>query len=493
MAVRTADEVAGAAAVRVSLPLLAGIAVYVLLLALGDRLLGDPDTYWHIVVGRWIVEHQAFPHADMFSATARGAPWIAKEWLSQVLYAGAYAVAGWTAVVVLAAAAVAAALALLARFLLDELPPIPALALVTAALVLTAPHIVARPHVLALPVMVAWVAALVRAADRGNVPSLKLLPLMVAWANLHGGFTLGLALIAPIALEAVLACPASERRTAALAWLRFGVLAVLAGCITPYGWESILVTYRILGLGTALTIIGEWQPQDFTRVGAFELCLLLAVGFALYRGFTLPPLRIVVLLGLLHLALAHSRNAELIGLLGPLVIARPLARQIGSSRMEAGKVHGGSMSFADGAALIAAIAVTCALIAAHSFAPSARVTPALAVEAIKRAGAGPIFNDYDFGGYLIHAGLAPFIDGRTELYGGAFTARHHRAVTLQNVPDFLRLLEDYRIGATLLAPTTPAAGLLDVLPGWKRLYADDVAVVHVKQSSTGVSPKPHEN
>jgi hypothetical protein len=44
--------------------------------------------------------------------------------------------------------------------------------------------------------------------------------------------------------------------------------------------------------------------------------------------------------------------------------------------------------------------------------------------------------------------------------------------------DFLKLLDQYKIGATLLAPDTPAVALLDRLPDWPRVYSDDVAVVH---------------
>jgi hypothetical protein len=86
-----------------------------------------------------------------------------------------------------------------------------------------------------------------------------------------------------------------------------------------------------------------------------------------------------------------------------------------------------------------------------------------------------MLNDYDFGGYLDFVGIAPFIDGRAELYG----ERYDRALGLQNLPDFLRLLDEYRIQVTLLAPSTPAVGLLDRLPDWKRAYADDIAVVHM--------------
>jgi len=266
--------------------------MYALLLALGPRLLNDPDSFWHLVIGRWMVEHRAVPHVDIFSFTMTGAPWIAKEWLSQLLYAGAHALGGWIAVVVLAAAAIAFAFGLLTHFLSERMPWVPAIALTAAAALLTAPHLVARPHALALPLLVAWVAGLVAAAEAQRAPPLALLPLMTLWANLHGGFTFGLAIIAPFALEAVLAADPAERLTVAWRWLRFGALALLAACITPYGPESILVTGRILGLGDALSFINEWRPQDFTRLGLFELCLLLGIALLLWRGLTLPPIRV---------------------------------------------------------------------------------------------------------------------------------------------------------------------------------------------------------
>jgi hypothetical protein len=67
------------------------------------------------------------------------------------------------------------------------------------------------------------------------------------------------------------------------------------------------------------------------------------------------------------------------------------------------------------------------------------------------------------------------------IYGERYVFRHDRALSLQNLPDFLRLLDECRIQVTLLAPSTPAVGLLDRLPDWKRAYADDVAVVHMRR------------
>jgi hypothetical protein len=479
MSVGMAESEGRATAWRVSLPLGVGAASYALLLGLGGRLLNDPDVYWHLAVGRWIVAHRALPHVDVFSHTMAGTPWIAKEWLSQLLYAGAFGVAGWSGVVVLAAAAIAAAFALLAHFLLQKLAPVPALSLVGAAFVLAAPHLLARPHALALPVMVMWVGALVNAVDRRRAPPLALLPLMTLWANLHGGFMLGLALVGPIALEAWWNAGAA-RRQVAIQWIRFGGLALLAACVTPYGPESIAVAFRILRLGQALSIIGEWQPQDFSRVDGFEACLLLGLAFVLYRGVVLPPLRIAVLIGLLHLALAHARNAEVLGLLAPLFLAGPLARRAAPAA-DAGSAPAPLGGIADSIVVAGMAALTLALAGTGGWAPRAQISPAGAVAAIAARSAGPILNDYDFGGYLIHAGIKPFIDGRTELYGEAFTVRHHRAVTLQNVGDFVRLLDEHRIAVTLLNPATPAVGLLDRMSEWQRVYADDVAVVHVRR------------
>ena len=479
MAVRTAEERVGRQWTPAIVPFIVAAVIYLVALAVGTSLLNDPDTFWHIAVGNWIVAN-GFPTGDPFSFTAAGTPWIAKEWLSQLILAAAYHFGGWPLVVVLPAAAFALAFALLARFLMDRLAPIPVIALIAVAFILAAPHLVARPHVLALPVMVAWVGGLVRAVDRERPPPYALLLLMVLWANLHGGFTLGIVLAVAAGLDAVFSADPADRRRLAGRWSVFVVLTLVAASITPYGPQSMLVTYRILSQTQALSIIGEWRPADFSHVAAFELVLLAGAGFVLYRGFVLPPVRVLVLLGLVHLALSAERNSELLGLLTPLFLAAPLARQL----PDAGRDQGPAGSVGPGAwsamALAAVGLMATGLAVAGNDAPNPQIAPANAVAALKRGDLHRVLNDYDFGGYMIFSGLAPFIDGRTELYGDAFTVRDYRAVNLVDLNDFVRLLDADDIDATLLRPSTPAVALLDRLPGWKRLYADDVAVVHVR-------------
>ena len=147
-----------------SWPLALGLVLFVWL-PNSKGLLADPDSHWHITVGNWILAHGAVPTVDSFSFTFAGQPWIAKEWLSQVLLALAYNAGGWGAVAVLCAAAIGFAFALMMRLLLRDIRPLPALLFTVAAAVMTAPHLLARPHVLAFPFMLIWVAGLVRAVE----------------------------------------------------------------------------------------------------------------------------------------------------------------------------------------------------------------------------------------------------------------------------------------------------------------------------------------
>jgi hypothetical protein len=471
------DEVIRSAAkpfpAQAALPWLVGAGVYTLLLTLGPQLLNDPDSYSHIAVGRWIMAHGTVLTSDPFSFSMYGAPWTTFEWLSEVIYAAVYALSGWHGVVALAAAAIALAVGLLTRFLLRELSPMPALLMVIAAVILLTPHMLARPHVLTLPVMAAWAAALVRCMNQRTPPPYWALPLLVLWANLHGSVILALGLIGPAVLEALLDEKRSEWPRVLMRWLPFTALAVAACCLTPYGPGPLLAPIKTLGLGHALGWIGEWRPQDFSHFDAFEFLLLAGI-FALSRGMTLPVVRALVVLGLLHFALAQVRNADLLAILAPLYLAAPVARQFGARAEDEGA---GSARGVNLAALGVMILAT-GLAQVRDVHPATRNTPEAAVANTGLAKAGPVLNDYLFGGYLIFAGIPTFIDGRGELYGGPFIDRYSRDVSLADLSDFLRLLDQYKFGATLLTPDTPAVALLDRLPDWQRVYSDDVAVVH---------------
>lgn len=473
---------------RLSWPLAIGLLLFGCLANVnGLSLLSDPDSQWHIAVGKWILQHRVMPEVDTYSYTFAGRPWIAKEWLSQILLAAAYDLAGWAGVLILSAAALAATFALMTRLLLRDLKPLPALLFTIAAIAMTAPHFLARPYVLAFPFMLWWVAGLVRAVEERRAPEPILLAAMLFWANLHAGFTIGLAFAGAMAIDALVgACDAVERRTLFVDWLKFGAAALLVACVTPYGPESILVTLRIFGLGDALGAITEWRAPDFQSQPMQEVILLVALYLVLSRGLKLPLIRLLIVLALTHLYLRYVRNAELLATLVPFVVAPLLARQWPSLRAD-GQAKGRLAAFARPAGhgaitLCFGLAALYAggLVRFGNVQPGSTM-PVAALDYAREAGLkGHVFNDYAYGGYLIRLGIPTFIDGRGELYGGAFIKRYADAINLRGEEPLESLLDQYKVNWTLLARDLPANKLLAHLPGWHRAYSDDQATIFVR-------------
>jgi hypothetical protein len=462
------------------LPLLVGTGVLLFLLGTGNDLLQDSDLFWQIEVGRWILDHRAVPDADMFSFTKPGAPWMSSSWLAQVIVALAMK-AGWAGPVIMASLAIAAAFALFAAYLERFASALLTAALTLAAFILTHPHLLVRPHVLALPLLVACFVGLIDAADRKAAPSWWLLVVLALWANLHGGFVLGLLLIGPVGLEALRQAAPVQRPVLALRWLAFALGAGVACCATPYGWNTLLAAGQILSLGEVLTTVSEWTAADFGKFGPFEASLLALLGVSLGRGLTLPWPRLLLVLGLIHMALAHVRSIESFALLVPLILAKPWSEQtLPRPRDPAAKPDVVPAAWAGVVALVAIIATTIAAAPYLRYQFVRDQIPAQALAAAQQHGATRILNAYQFGGYLISRQVPVFIDGRAELYGEKMVMDMFRAQAGRDAEALDRMIEDYRVDATMLPPSAPAVRLLDQRAGWHRLHADDIAVVHVR-------------
>ena len=456
-------------------PAIAGCVVFALLLFM-PAILNDGDTLWQVRTGEWILSHGAIPHTDPFSFTAGGRRWFAHEWGAEVLLALAFRVGGMAGVMALAAGATGLTAALLLHYLRRFLPGIYAVTGLVLALTNAGPSLLARPHLLAWPCLVLWVGGLVVARARHRPPSFLLLPVMLAWVNLHGSFMLGLLLPGLFAMEALLD-PAARRVPDLVRWAGFIMASWATALLNPDGLEGVLFPFHMLGM-TSLRWIGEWEPTSFTGFHPLELILLggLALGFS--GRVTLPPIRLIMLLGLLHGALTHVRNEQLLGLVGALVLAEPL----GASLQHGGAARLGAAwrRLAAGAALAAAVALAVRMTiplgpdrTGAAFAATLdAVPPALR--------ARPVLNGYEFGGALIFQGVRPFIDSRADLFGDAFLGHFHRIIGGDR-PALVEALADYGIAWTIFLPDDRLAAIMDDLPGWRRLAVTTPgAVIHVR-------------
>ena len=457
---------------------LAAVAIFLFALAaFSPRVLGDGDTFSHVATGEWIIAHGAPPRADPFSLSMAGAPWIAHEWLSEVILAFAFRLGGWTGVALLTGAAGATAALIVGLTAARELRGAPLVAMVAIGLSLVTENLLARPHVLALPIAAAWSAGLIVARDRGQSPPLTLALLMTAWANLHGGFIFGLLLIGPFALEAVTEAPAGARLEAARRWTAFALVALAAALVNPYGVEALLLPFRLMGVEN-LSRISEWRPQDFGHVGTMELALLALLGLALTRPFRMPPIRAALLVALIAVALQHARHQVLLGILAPMLLAGPLAAAFGAEPRSGERRRVARIALA--ASLAAALVIGAMRLAAPIERTDGAAAPISALGAVPPdLRLKPVLNDYAFGGYLIFEHVRPFIDARVELYGDTMLGLYDRLERGDRAA-LETTLERYAIRWTIFPPASRIVAALDRTPGWRRLYSDATAVVQVR-------------
>ena len=350
----------------------------------------------------------------------------------------------------------------------------PALAVLAAlAFMLIAPSLLARPHILALPLLALWTQALFDARAARRAPPVAAALLMLPWANLHGGFAFGLVLIAPFALEALIA---AERKLDALRdWTLFALAAGAAAAITPFGLEGLLFPVRLLGL-KALAQVGEWGPESFAHPNALEVALLGLLALALTKPFRLPPIRLALLIALFHLSLSHARHEMLLAVVAPMLLARPISEAL-AAPAEAPKV---SPRLALRGLLVAAVALAVVRLALPMPVSAPYVSFRAALAALPpEAKTKPALNGYAFGGYLIFEGVKPYVDGRADMFGDAFLARY--AHVARGERDALaETLAESHVGWTLFAPDQGAVAAMDAMPGWRRVYADSRIVAHVR-------------
>jgi hypothetical protein len=440
------------------------------LAAFSPGLLNDGDTYWHIRAGEWMLAHRAVLRADVFSYTMAGAPWHTQEWLAEIIMALSWTVRGWAGIHLVFAASAGLTAAVVAFFVRKRVDMIPALLTVVLGLCCVTVSLLARPHMLALPLLAVWTAGLAAARERNQAPGWWLLPLIPLWANLHGSFAFGLAVAGALAIEAV--AEAADRRKAVIGWGQFLLAATLCAMATPFGFHTLVFPFQLSGM-EGLAHIGEWQASDFSHISPLAIALLAAL-FLLGSGkVKVPPLRMLLLVGLVWLALSHMRHQMLLGVTAPILLASALAKTWPA------REEPSSHLFASVAA-----ALLLGMVAARLILPVARtdgpVTPALALAHVPPSlRQTPVLNGYGFGGYLIWDGVKVYIDSRADLYGDRFL-QNYASIISPDRDALIRAIASHHARWTIFPADAPVTSLMDTVPGWRRLYSDKVATVHVR-------------
>ena len=161
------------------------------------RPIDDPDFWWLLRAGRYMIETRSFPTTDPFSATAFGAEWLNHAWGFELLLYGIYALAGTTGVILLQGLVAAAAFGVLWGLLRREgVGQGWSLGLLSLGALATHGFWSPRPQLVTY-LMLAVFVRIVADYQAGRANRLWWLPILTAvWANLHAGFLAGPGLLA---------------------------------------------------------------------------------------------------------------------------------------------------------------------------------------------------------------------------------------------------------------------------------------------------------
>jgi len=306
--------------------------------ALSSRLLGDAGIGWHIRNGELMLRTHTVTRVDVFSYTMNGRPWLAWEWLYDMIIGAVHRWLGLNGVVFFTAIVIALTFASAFRILLTRGSLLQiSLVLLLLAMGAAMIHFLARPHVLSWLFTVIWFQLLDSAevAPENRRQLLWLPLLMLLWVNLHGGFLFGLALLGLYWLAGVMRYlqAGTEGRQAA-AWVKqlsaVGALSFLATFANPYGYKLHAHIYRYLSNRFLMNHIDEFRSPDFHGIAqeCFAVLLVITiVALATSRG-KIRASQVLVILFASYSGLYASRNLPITSILLVLVVGPLLSAAV---------------------------------------------------------------------------------------------------------------------------------------------------------------------
>ncbi len=418
------------------------VAVYSFLAVLFLRAfyIADPDIWWHLRTGDWILAHRAVPSTDPFSTYGMGKPWVEYSWLFDVISAAAFARLGFLSIAlyeVVVRLALSLALFHLVRGLCAgfwRAAGLTAVALYAMTVILGP-----RPGMLSILFVILTFDILLSARRTGRAARLWLLPPMFAlWANWHIQFVDGLFVLGVFACEPLLDAVFRYRPPGAAGamsnysrnylppkqvWLVLASSA-LATLLNPYGvrlYSTVLFYMRQTGTYDA---ISELKAMSFRQPQHF-LVLLLALAAALAIGWRrdAKPLWLIFLAAASMMAFRSVREVWFLAVVAACVIADGWDRERSGVSLGAPATVSTRVRVAVVVCVLAVLAVCYSRYGISNDALAVNVAGEFPEEASwfveHHHLPGPLLNDLSWGGFLIWRlpQLPVAIDGRNNIHG----------------------------------------------------------------------------
>jgi hypothetical protein len=445
--------------------------------------IADPDLWWHLHNADYLVHHHSLPHADMYSFSVAGHPWMNHEWLAELPYYFAWRALGLSGIEALSLAVLSLIFLGVLYLSYRECGNYKAAVLATSyAIFLGTVSFGPRTILFGYAYLVVLLIVLQRFRQSGHAPLWLLPPLFCLWVNTHGSWSIGMIVFSIIAAAGLVrlkwgmveneSWTPAQRKNLLLAW----GASVAALFVNPFG--ARLVFYPLdLAFRQKLNIehIEEWVSVNFHDArGKFVIVLLIVLLVsALLRPRRWILAELVVVLFALYSGLTYIRFLFLLGIVVAPVLAKtldfvpPYRRELDTPVLN---------SFAI-LLMIAAVA--------YYWPREARLQKSVddqyPIQAISYLQAhppsGPVVNYYLWGGYINwkDPNLKVFVDGRADIFDYTGVLKDYLA--LLQVDDPEPLLDKYKARYVLFPHHEPLTYVLEHDPKWKTVYSDRLSVL----------------
>lgn len=466
-----------------------------------SRPIDDADFWWHLKTGQYIVNQGVIPRSDFFSFTNYGKPWVAHEWLSEVVFYLGYSWFGYNSLILFFALLTVLTFWLITRRL-NSHPFIvgPAVLLGIWSIL---PTLGVRPRVFTL-LFAAILLVLLNSFGRDGKWHIWLtVPMMAVWVNLHGGFLIGLVLIG-VAIIGVLLDTLVEKQSLEGVWKPVRTLSlVLAGCgvaglLNPHGWKIYLFPFEVFLSPVLMNTVRDWISPDFHQPEMLPLAALILLTItALALSPKRPrPSEVLLFVLTLYATLKSNRNMAILALVAVPLLARYSQYWVSSFTgatftPRPNQSSSRATSFAVVALLLPLLIFIPKLVAEVYGPPKQNVVrvPLKAVEYMKENGiSGFTFTESNmWGGYLIWAipSNPVYIDGRLDMYGDQFVKEFIHIVngTVAWEEPFAR----HQVKNVIVRPKSHLARSLAESGEWQQRYQDEMTVVFSRRSDPSIA------
>lgn len=467
-----------------------GIFIYAL------KPVSDPDFWWHLKTGQMIFETAQIPHFDPFSFSAYGNPWIAHEWLSELIIYLLYKTGGYVLPIIVFAVMITAAFGFVYFRCPDESKPyIAGFSLLLGAIMSSTTWGV-RPQVFSILNTSIFLYLLSRFQQDGKIKYLLPLPLiMLFWVNLHGAFILGMVLIAVfiganVIDSGLFAFKEKSRisrifsKTTMTLIITF-VVCTLSAVLNPNGIKILIYPFQTVNDPAIGQFIQEWASPNFHEQVWLPLVImiLLLVGAGMRSTRPISTVNILLCVVSLYAVLHATKQISLFALVTIPVLSMLISSIIPlrSNRTPATKLFRWSFVIILIGCVFAVILTITQLNKKQTEIEDA-LFPTEAVDwVIKNKPQGNVFNAYNWGGYLIwrlYPEYSVYIDGRCDMYGAEFLSNYIDIRTTK--PGWEDALTKDKIGWVFVEKNSSLANNLRHSPIWENAYEDDMSVIFLK-------------